>query len=157
MTTFLVKEILRRDPANIIVRLEKWRARSDDPDRYKWLAAVDVGNGAIELTPADETGDLCDSDVLENVRSEVADFIATEDETPDVFSSIHRQSGLKRFVADKARRAKLMKRAELQAGFLASEKLRIERMASDFGCTVALAMHIDSLEKRLRALDSATG
>jgi hypothetical protein len=157
MTTFFVKEILRRDPANIIVRLEKWYARSDDPDCYKWLAAVDVGDGAIELIPADETGDLCDSDVLEKVRSEVADFIATEDESPDVISSICRQSGLKRFASDKARRAKLMKRAELQAGFLASEKLRIERMASDFGCTVALAMHIDSLEKRLRALDSATG
>ncbi len=65
----------------------------------------------IELIPADETGDLCDSDVLEKVRSKVANFIATEDETPDVISSIRRQSGLEQFVADKARRAKLMMRA----------------------------------------------
>jgi hypothetical protein len=154
---FLVKEILRTSPAKIVVRLENWDARSDDPDRYKWIAAVDVGDGAIELIPADETGDPCDSDVLEEVRSKIADFIATEDEGLHEVSSYTRQRVIKQFGADKARRAKLMQRAELQAGFQASEMRRIERMASDLGCTMALARHIDSLEKRLRALDVPKG
>jgi hypothetical protein len=154
MTQFYVMEMLRISPVKIIVRLEKGGARSDDPDRYKWLAAVDA-EGAIELIPIDETGDLCNSDVLEEVRSEVEDFIATEDETLDDFASYTRETVIKQFEADQARRINLLKRAERRVIYQGSETLRIEKMASDLGCTVALAQHIDGLERRLRAVDAA--
>ena len=156
ITYFYVDTIARIGPAKLAVRLENLHARSGDPDRYRWLTAVDA-DGAIELITAGKSGSLWDPDTLEEVRSAVADFIATEDQISDKVASNKRQKALKQFEADKARQANLLKRAERQAELQASEKLRVEKMASDLGCTVALAKHIDSLERRLRVLDLAMG
>jgi len=155
--TWFVKEIIRITPTKLAVRVENLFANKDDPDRYKWLAAIEDADGTVELIPAAETGDLQDPCVFEKVRSAVVDFIVTGGQTTGEICSYKRQKMIEQIKADKARRANLLKRAGRLAELQSSEKLRLKKMASDLGCTVALAKYIDGLEKRLRTLDIAIG